>query len=127
NDANLNGSFSVSSSNLTFMPSGYFGDSATRFDPTGNQYRGLIYARYSDGVNASPFVQVRVLSFNSDGSSEGVPDSWRLKYFGNSSPASGSNHHANNDADGDGYSNLTERLLGSVPTNKTSNLEITFF
>jgi hypothetical protein len=125
-EAHLNGSFSISSSNFTFMPAAYYGDSSSRLDPAGNQYRGSVFARYTDGLNASPFIQVRVLSFNADASSEGVPDSWRLKYFQSTTPA-GPNHRANDDADGDGFSNLTEWLLGSTPTNKTSNLAITFF
>jgi hypothetical protein len=39
----------------------------------------------------------------------------------------GLKHHAADDADGDGFSNLKEYLLGSNPTNATSNLRITAF
>jgi hypothetical protein len=70
---------------------------------------------------------VKVISFSPDAYSEGIPDAWRLSYFGNVDPSVGSNHHAADDADGDGFSNLQEFLLGSNPTNSTSNLRITSF
>jgi hypothetical protein len=122
----LNGVFSVVNSNLTYVPNGFYPDSV-RFDPTSGQYWDLIYARYADGVNASPYVSIMVLSYNADSYSEGIPDSWRSYYFGNPDPSVGSNHHAADDADGDGFSNLQEYLLGSDPTNSTSNLRITSF
>ena len=122
----LNGTFSTVNSNLTYVPAGYFAD-APRLDPATNAYYDHIYARYSDGTNASPYATVRVVGLYQDSYSEGIPDSWRTTYFGNANPSVGANHHAANDADGDGFSNLTEWLLGSTPTNKTSNLRITFF
>ncbi|HVM48086.1 MAG TPA: matrixin family metalloprotease [Candidatus Acidoferrum sp.] len=121
-----NGAFSVSHSNLTYVPSGFYSDSQ-RLDPAGNQYYDMVYARYSDGRNASPFASIRVISFYADSYNEGIPDSWRLSYFGNVNPAVGSKHHASDDADGDGYSNLEEYRLGSNPTNRTSNLRVTSF
>lgn len=126
-DASVNnGSFSTVNSNITYTPNGPFGDSG-RLDPAGNQDYDIIYARYSDGTNASPYATIRVISFNLDNYSEGIPDSWRTTYFGSADPSVGSNHHANDDFDGDGFSNLTEYLLGSDPTDKTSNLRITSF
>jgi hypothetical protein len=122
--SNLNGTYSVLNSNITFLPAAPFGDSG-RYDPAGNQFWELIYARYSDGVNASPFVRICVTSFNLDSYDEGIPDSWRAQYFGNADPSVGANHHANQDADGDGFSNLVEWRLGSDPTDRNSNLRIT--
>jgi hypothetical protein len=121
-----NGTFSLSGSNIFFNPRAYFGD-AVRFDPASptSQAYDRIYYRVTDGTNASPWGTLRILSFNGDTYSEGVPDSWRLTYFTNSSPNVGVNHHGTNDADADGFSNVTEWLLGSVPTNKNSNLKIT--
>jgi hypothetical protein len=117
----LNGHFDITSMKLAYIPDGYFGDSE-RIDPASNSYFDAVYVRMSDGQNASPFVIVRVLSFSQDSASEGIPDKWRLQYFGNSSPNSGTNHRANDDFDGDGYSNLAEYRLGSDPTNNGSNL-----
>jgi hypothetical protein len=121
-----NGTFSVSGSNITYVPNAAFSDSG-RFDPAAGSSYDLLYARYSDGLNASPYALVRVLSYNKDSYNEGIPDAWRLSYFGNANPSSGLKHHAADDADGDGYSNLQEYLFGSNPTNKPSNLTITTF
>jgi hypothetical protein len=121
-----NGTFSVVNTDLTFIPDRYYSQSP-RLDPAGNSYYDVIYARYSDGTNASPYAKVRVLSFDPDGSSEGIPDSWRTTYFSSSDPSAGPNRHAEDDFDGDGFSNLQEFLLGSDPTNNTSNLRITYF
>ena len=122
----LNGVFSVASSNITYVPNGFYPDSG-RLDPASGQYYDLIYARYSDGLNAAPYATIKVISYNADTYNEGIPDAWRLSYFGNASPAVGTKHHAADDADSDGYSNLKEYLLGSNPTNKASNLRITSF
>ena len=122
----FNGAFSLANSNITYVPGGFYSDSG-RFDPTSGYYYDLIYGRYSDGVNASPYATILVLSFNADSYSEGIPDSWRLSYFGNANPSVGLKHHAADDADGDGFSNLKEYLLGSNPTNAASNLRITAF
>jgi hypothetical protein len=117
------GSFSLSGTTLKFLPKGYYSDNSV--DPGSGEAFDRLYARCSDGTNASPFVTVAVVSIGSDSSSEGLPDSWRSNYFGNVSPSVGLKHHVNDDADGDGYSNLEEYILGSDPTSKTSNLRIT--
>jgi len=121
----INGVFSVVNSNLTYVPSGFF--DGPRLDPLTTQPYDYIYARYSDGVNSSPYAMIKVISFNPDSYSEGIPDAWRTTYFGSPNPSAGPNRHANNDFDGDGFSNLQEFLLGSDPTNKTSNLSMIFF
>ena len=99
-----------------------------RLDPAGNSAYDRIYARYSDGINASPYA-------HDHGSSlliltvipKGYPDAWRTTYFGSADPSAGPNQHANDDFDGDGFINVQEYLLGSDPTNSTSNLRITSF
>jgi len=96
-------------------------------DPAGTSYYGIIYARYSDGTNASPHVRIRVVALYSDGYSEGLPDSWRTTYFGSPDPFAGPNRHPGDDYDGDGYTNLQEWLLGSNPADPASNLRITSF
>ncbi len=120
------GTFSVSGSNITYVPKAAYADS-TRLDPASGSYYDIIYARYSDGVNASPFAMVRVISFNLDSYNEGIPDTWRSTYFGSANPSTGLKHHANDDADGDTESNLQEYLCGVVPTSAASNLKITSF
>ena len=122
----INGTFTNSGSLITYQPAAFFGDSG-RLDPTSGSFYDIIYARYSDGTNASPFVGISVLSYNADSYSEGVPDSWRNQYFGSSNPSAGPKRHAGDDYDGDGYSNLEEWRLGSDPTDRTSNLRITSF
>jgi hypothetical protein len=122
----INGVFSAVNSSITYVPNGYFPQSS-RLDPAGTSSYDRIYARHSDGVNASPYARIRVISFNPDSSSEGIPDAWRTTYFGSPDPSAGPNRHANDDFDGDGYSNLQEYLLGSDPTDNTSNLRITSF
>ena len=121
-----NGSFWVVNSNITYVPKAFYADS-TRLAPGSGGYYDVIFARYSDGANASPFATISVISFNADSYNEGVPDSWRQSYFGNANPSVGTKHHATDDADGDGESNLQEYLCGTVPTNKLSNLHIMSF
>jgi hypothetical protein len=121
-----NGTFSVATGNVIYVPKAYYADSG-RIDPASGSYYDIIYARYSDGMNASPYALIRVISYNADSYSEGIPDAWRLAYFGSSNPAVGLKHHAADDADGDGYSNLQEYLFGSSPADRASNLRITAF
>ncbi|HWY74686.1 MAG TPA: matrixin family metalloprotease [Verrucomicrobiae bacterium] len=124
-DATANaGAFSVVNTNITFVPNAFY--NAPPVDPA-TSYYDQIFARFSDGTNSSPYATIRTISLNPDGYSEGIPDAWRMTYFGNADPSAGPNRHAGNDFDGDGYSNLTEYLLGSDPTDKNSNLRITSF
>src|SRR5262249_31098304 len=58
------------------------------------------------------------ISFNGnytfkDVNSNGIPDAWELKYFGNVS----ANRTAFTDSDGDGLSDLSEFMAGSDPNN----------
>lgn len=127
NDAALNGTFSQIGNRTRFVPGGYYGDTA-RFDPAGSGYRGLVFARFSDGTNASPYVRLKVVSFSADSSpstSDGIPDNWMINYFGNANPATGSNHRATNDFDGDGLNNLREFIAGTSPTSSASAQKIT--
>lgn len=116
------GTFTVSGHTVSFAPNAPY--DATRVDPASGSHYGILYYRYSDGTNASPYKSVRVVSLGIDRYNEGIPDSWRQTWFGSGNPAVGSNHHANEDCDGDGYSNLQEFRLGSNPVDKTSNLRL---
>lgn len=118
------GHFALTNFTLSYLTTSNFSDSPA-IDPSTTSYYDIVYTRCSDGTNASPYVNVRVARYYHDTYSEGIPDSWRVTYFGNANPATGSNHRATNDADGDGFNNLTEFLLGSSPISKNSNLRIT--
>jgi len=123
-----NGAFSQIGSTIKYSASAAFGDSS-RIDPTTTSFYDRIVARFSDGTNASPYVTVRVLSYNFDsqpaGASDGIPNTWMTTYFGNANPAVGANHGATQDADGDKVSNLNEYIAGMNPTNAASVQQIT--
>ncbi len=116
------GTFTLTGQIVSFAPNAPY--DATRVDPASGSHYGILYYRYSDGTNASPYKSVRVVSLGIDRYNEGVPDSWRQTWFGSGNPAVGANHHANEDCDGDGYSNLQEFRLGSNPVDKSSNLRL---
>jgi glycosidase len=51
---------------------------------------------------------------------DGIPDWWRLAYFGHTLGSAADNSRGSDDADGDGVSNLTEFLHGTSPLNAAS-------
>ncbi|HTQ49952.1 MAG TPA: hypothetical protein VMJ12_04515, partial [Candidatus Acidoferrales bacterium] len=51
---------------------------------------------------------------------DGIPDWWRLAYFGHALGSAADNSRGPDDADGDGISNLTEFLNGSNPLDVNS-------
>jgi hypothetical protein len=118
------GSFSLTGNLLKFTPNNIW--SGVRLDPVSSNplyFYDLIYARVSDGTNASPFILVRTISLNPDhypSTSDGIPDNWMVNYFGNANPATGLKHHATDDWDGDGLNNLSEYRAGMSPTNGSS-------
>ena len=99
-----------------------------RADPAGNSFNDVIYLRYADGTNSSPFIRVRVLSYNLDtqpaGASDGLPNSWAIAYFGSITPSAGLKTRAQDDFDSDGRSNLEEWLAGTAPNNSASVLKL---
>jgi hypothetical protein len=120
------GTFSQVGTKIKFTPAVV--GNGSRADPAGNGYFDLLYARLSDGTNASPYLLLRVVSLSRDTSpatSDGIPDNWMNTYFGNPDPASGTKHQATDDFDGDGLSNMQEYLIGSNPTNAASGLLVT--
>lgn len=122
NENLINGTFSLNGNVLTFTPDAYYGDGDAA-DPAVATLDNYNF-RLSDGVNLSPFIQVRVVGFREDtqpnGAPDGLPDSWMTTYFGG---ASGSTATA--DTDGDGLTNLQEFLLGTDPTDAASAFKIT--
>ncbi len=123
-----NGSFSVVGNKIRYTPAGWFSDSA-RLSPADSSSYDILYARLSDGTNASPYARIRVVSFTDDGDnpSDGIPDSWMVKYFGHAAPQSGDKSRATDDADGDGLNNRQEYLAGSNPKDASAAQRITAF
>ncbi len=120
------GSFSVTGNLLKFAQPGY--TSGPRTDPAGNGFYDLLYTRFSDGTNASPYVSIRTISFNPDSdspTSDGIPDTWMTTYFGHTAPSAGDKSRAGDDADGDRLTNLQEYIAGMNPQNATSAQFIT--
>jgi alpha-amylase len=57
--------------------------------------------------------------------SDGIPDWWRLAYFGHALGQAADKSRSSDDADGDGVSNLSEFLSGTVPIDPGSLFKIT--
>jgi hypothetical protein len=56
---------------------------------------------------------------------DGIPDWWRLAYFGHALGLAGDHSRGSDDADGDGASNLNEFLAGTDPLDPSSVFKIT--
>ena len=120
------GNFFLAGSLLSFAPNGYY--NAARLDPSTTSYYDQIYARYSDGSNASPYISIRTISLNADSdspASDGIPDAWLNNYFGHADPRSADKSRASDDADGDKLTNLQEYIAGMNPKDGTSAQSIT--
>jgi len=135
NQANLNGNFTLTGSKLKYAPGGYYFDT-DRDDPDVSSgafsYKDIIYARFSDGTNFSPYAMIRVLSFRGDdtpqqsnGQYDGIPDYWMMNYFGHGDPRSADLSRGSDDADGDRLNNLQEYIAGTNPKDPGSALRIT--
>ena len=69
-------------------------------------------------------IQVRrIADLDTDG--DAIPDWWMLAYFNHPTGQDADNSMANEDADGDGMSNLQEFLAGTDPTDPNSVFRIT--
>ncbi len=119
-----NGTFSLTGGTLRYTPAAFFSDSA-RLDPAGGSAYDRAFLRFSDGVNGSPYMEVRVLSFNADTFSDGVPDNWMTQFFGSANPGAGALRGPNDDFDGDGRSNRDEFRSGTSPVDTNSVLRFT--
>ncbi len=115
--SSLNGSWSINGTNLSYLANAPY-ETGPGFDPSDSSYRDIIYARCSDGVHRSPYVNIRVLGYRHDTSpatSDGIPDYWMINYFGSENGAA-----AAGDTDADRLSNLQEYRTGMNPTNAAS-------
>jgi T5SS/PEP-CTERM-associated repeat protein len=59
-----------------------------------------------------------------DTDGDGIPNWWMMGYFGHPAGLASDNSRAQDDADGDGMSNLAEYLAGTNPRDRSSNLRI---
>ncbi|HHY86068.1 MAG TPA: hypothetical protein GYA07_11145 [Verrucomicrobia bacterium] len=129
-ESQLNGLFSVFGNRIRYTQSafGAFEDS-NRWSPEENMHWDLVYFRVSDGTNASPWATLRVLSFAADNSAptDGIPDSWMVRYFGHPDPRADDLSRATDDPDGDGLTNLQEYIAATDPTDPNSAQRITEF
>lgn len=120
------GAFSRSGSTIKFTPNSNW--DTTPLDPTSGSYYERIYARFSDGTNASAAAEIRVISHSIDSVPtvrDGIPNVWMTTYFGVNN--TNSNRSAQSDFDGDGMTNMDEYRSGMNPTNATSAQRITLF
>jgi len=76
----------------------------------------------SVGMLASAPAILKVIGPDSDG--DGIPDSWMLQYFGHPTGLASDHSRAQDDADGDGMSNLQEYLAGTNPLDPQSSLKL---
>lgn len=74
---------------------------------------GRIYCRDKSGQ----IVCLETLSDTADNDSDGVPDSWEIRYFGTTNSISGA---PDADPDADGMTNYEEYRAGTEPTNRLS-------
>ncbi len=75
-------------------------------------------------LNRVPDIFAGRLAVTLDSDGDGIPDWWMMKYFGHPTGLAGDNSRAQDDADGDGFTNLAEFLTGSNPTDPQSYLQI---
>ena len=130
NPTSTSGTFTFSSNGvLDFTASGFF--FGPRITPSNSGFYDRTFIRIDDGQNLSPPIHVRVISFNPDsqpvGNSDGIPDAWMTNHFGHADPQAGDLSRAEDDTDGDTFSNLDEYRLGSNPNSSTSGLGIAEF
>ena len=129
NTSTNNGTFSLNEDRLSFSAPNLL--SGPPLDPAGNSSYSRTDVRLSDGVNLSPPFTVRVVAMLKDtrpiGASDGLPDDWMITHFGSKTPSLANLSRADDDPDGDGYPNLEEFWLGTIPTDATSAHRVTTF
>jgi alpha-amylase len=83
-----------------------------------NSQLQVLFTRVTDNARISGIQARKIADVYSD--TDGIPDWWRLAYFGHALGMASDKSRGSDDADGDGVSNLTEFLAGTDPLNPTS-------
>jgi Tol biopolymer transport system component len=78
----------------------------------------------ADDLNRAPDVFAQVVDAAVDTDDDGIPDAWTLQYFGHATGQAGDQSRAQDDADGDGMTNLQEFMMSTDPTSAASVLRI---
>ncbi len=118
-----NGDFTLAGSALTYLATGYF--DSPRLDLKGTTFYDRAFYRADDGVHASPWATVRVVSFRPDSQPssvvDGLPDAWISEHFPGDSFTG-----AFADPDGDQSSTFEEYLTETDPQDAASVLRVSF-
>ncbi len=121
------GTIAVNGNSVEYTPGRLFQDNPGNNSP--NSFFEKLEFRFSDGVNLSPTVTIRVISLLGDtepATPDGLPDSWMTTHFGATAPTPGTSSTVD-DPDNDGYTNLEEYLAGTDPNDVNSHPRITTF
>ena len=113
-------SWSPARDTLTFIPTAGF--------PTQTLVTVQIAATAQAAASSNAFHAAFTSRFKTGdlySSNDGIPDWWRLQYFGHAAGLAADLSRADDDADGDGMSNLAEFLAGTNPLDGTSVFKIT--
>ena len=83
-----------------------------------NSQLQILFISVVDNARVSGVEVNKIADVFSD--TDGIPDWWRLAYFGHALGKASDHSRGSDDADGDGVSNLTEYLNGTNPLNPAS-------
>ena len=120
-----NGTWSLTSTALSYAAGGTYGDTAV--NPSSSSFLDMTQARFSDGTNLSPPALIKVWRYSLDFGtvpSDGLPDYWMTQHFGTTIPSAGALSRSGDDKDDDGLTNLEEFIHATDPTNATSYFRI---
>lgn len=122
--------FTFTGSKIRCTPADNWSDGVVG-DPLTATYAKVLY-RYNDGTHCSPWQPVSIIAYRRDTLpsgpgvyGDGLPDAWMTQYWQNTNPAAGPKRGPNDDADGDGLTNLEEYRLATSPIRGQSRFDTT--